>query len=321
MVTPGPRTYPPVVVRSKMVLELASELVAMRGWRDLQARITLRPQGPGEWQTTLFGSDSADAMYEVASGAVQLAIVNPAAVLGLAIKGTGPFEEPLPLRTITTIGSFDQLAIGIHERTGIHSLDELREKRYPLKISVRGQRDHTVHSINEMVMQAAGFSGDEFKSWGGEFVYQDGTPYPHRVGSVEKGEVDAIFDEAVNQWMNPGREIGMNILPLSEPVLQKLEAQGLRRGTIQKALYPKLSADIETIDYSGFVLYTREDTPDETVRAICAAIDARKDRIPQDQGLGPLPLDRMCQDTPEGPLFAPLHQAAEAYWREHGYLA
>ena len=33
-----------------------------------------------------------------------------------------------------------------------------------------------------------------------------------------------------------------------------------------------------------------------------------------------LPLDRMCQDTPEGPLYAPLHQAAEAYWREHGYL-
>jgi TRAP-type uncharacterized transport system substrate-binding protein len=77
---------------------------------------------------------------------------------------------------------------------------------------------------------------------------------------------------------------------------------------------------VETIDYSGFIVYTREDTPDETVRAICAAIEARKDRIPRDQGEGPLPLDRMCQETPEGPLYAPLHRAAEAYWREQGYL-
>jgi hypothetical protein len=52
------------------------------------------------------------------------------------------------------------------------------------------------------------------------------------------------------------------------------------------------------------------------VQAFCAAIEARKDVIPRDQGEGPLPLDRMCKDTTEGPLY----NAAEAYWTERGYL-
>ena len=320
MVTPGARRYPPVIVRSKMVLEMTSELVTMRGWGDQQARISLRPQGPGEWNTVIFGSDSADALEEVARGDVQMAIVNPGAVLALAVNGKGPFKRPLPLRTISIIGSYDQLACGVHERTGLTSLAEIREKRYPLKISVRGQRDHTIHLVIEEVFKALGFTSDDLRSWGGDLVYQDGLPYPHRVQSVADGECDALFDEAANQWVQAGTEVGIKVLPLSEPAIGKLEAEGFRRATLQSALYPGLPGDVESIDYSGFILYTREDAPEETVRMFCPAIEARKDVIPRDQGDGPLPLDRMCQDTPEGPMYVPLHAAAEAYWREHGYL-
>ena len=320
MVTPGKRTWPPVIVRSKMVLEMTSELVTQREWKDEQARITLRPQGPGDWNVTIFGSDSADSIPEVVSGAVQMAIVNPGGVLALAANGKGPFKEKAPVRAISIIGSYDQLALGVHERTGITSMEELRDKKYPLKISVRGQADHTIHLVIEEVFKAYGFTGDDLRSWGGDLVYQDGLPAPHRVQSVADGEVDALFDEAANQWVNKGIKVGMRVLPIGEPELQKLESDGFRRGTLQQRLFPGLPADVETLDYSGFILFTREDTPDEMVRAFCAAIEARKDVIPQDQGEGPLPLDRMCQDTPEGPMYIPLHRAAEAYWKEQGYL-
>ena len=320
MVAPGRRRYPPVIVRSKMVLEMTSELVTTQGWDDQQARISLRPQGPGSWNTVIFGSDSADALEEVARGDVQMAIVNPGAVLALSVNGKGPFKERLPLRTISIIGSYDQLACGVHERTGLTSLEEIRDKKYPLKISVRGQRDHTIHLVIEEVFKALGFTSDDLRSWGGDLVFQDGLPYPHRVQSVADGVCDALFDEAANQWVQKGTEVGIKILPLSEPVIGKLEAVGFRRGTLEKSQYPGLSADLESIDYSGFILYTREDAPDEMVQRFCAAIEARKDVIPRDQGEGPLPLDRMCQDTPEGPMYVPLHKAAEAYWREHGYL-
>ena len=87
-----------------------------------------------------------------------------------------------------------------------------------------------------------------------------------------------------------------------------------------KATYPSLASDYQTIDYSGFIVYTHADTSDDIVRGVCTALEARKDRIPPDTGEGPLPLDQMCKDTVSGPLGIPLHPAAEQFWREQGYL-
>ena len=169
-------------------------------------------------------------------------------------------------------------------------------------------------------MEAAGFSVAEFKSWGGQFVYQAGMPdAPHRVSSYESGEVNANFDEAVGRGVPMAIAKGMRILPLREATLSKLEAMGYRRGVIEATDYPGLPADVLTIDFSGFPVFCHERTPDDLVTAICAGLEARKDRIPY-QGPGPLPLERMCFDTPEGPLDVPLHPAAERFWRERGYL-
>jgi TRAP-type uncharacterized transport system substrate-binding protein len=73
------------------------------------------------------------------------------------------------------------------------------------------------------------------------------------------------------------------------------------------------------VDFSGFPLFTHADVPDAEIRAVCIALEARRDRIPW-EGHGPMPLDRMCRDTTEGPLDVPLHPAAQAFWRERGYL-
>ncbi len=94
---------------------------------------------------------------------------------------------------------------------------------------------------------------------------------------------------------------------------------GFRRGVISKADYPKLPADVVSLDFSGWAVFTREDTPADLIMAFCKALEARKDRIPW-QGEGPLPLERMCRDTPDSPLGIPLHPAAERFWRERGYL-
>ena len=111
----------------------------------------------------------------------------------------------------------------------------------------------------------------------------------------------------------------MRILPLDEPLLEHLEELGFRRAVISKAHY-KLKEDVPTLDFSGFPVYTHANVPDSVVTSICSALEARKEKIPW-QEEGPLPLDRMCCDTPEGPLTIPLHSAAERFWRARGYLA
>ena len=129
-----------------------------------------------------------------------------------------------------------------------------------------------------------------------------------------------IIDEAVRSWLDLAVEFRMRVLPLDEPLLTKLEELGFRRTVIPKARYAGLREDVPTLDYSGFTVYTHADVTDKIVTAICAALEARKSQIAW-QEEGPLPLERMCRDTPDGPLNIPLHPAAERFWRECGYLA
>jgi TRAP-type uncharacterized transport system substrate-binding protein len=308
-------------IRSRLVLEVASEMVDQPEWPNRQARVSLRVQGAEQWVVNMMASDGPAAIELVARGELQLAISNPAMYLALAERGTGPFTTPIPLRAITIIPSPDQLAFAVTERTGLKSLHEIRERRYPLRVSMRGQKDHALHPVVHEVLKTAGFGLDDIVSWGGQVRYDEGLPLKsNRLGAMERGEVDMIIDEAVRGWVNAALDAGMRVLPLDEPMLVKLEALGLRRGVMPRARYPKLAGDLPTLDFSGFAVYTHAGAPDPVVAAICTALEARKDRIAW-QEPGHLPLERMCRDTPDGPLVIPLHPAAERFWRERGYLA
>ena len=89
------RTHPHTT-RSRLMLEVAAELVNRRDWPYLQARVSLREQGSSEWPVTLFGSDSPATIWEVASGKVQFAIVNPSMILKMAALGSSPFPGTSP---------------------------------------------------------------------------------------------------------------------------------------------------------------------------------------------------------------------------------
>ena len=164
----------PHTIRSRLMLEVAAELVNRRDWPYLQARISLREQGSSEWPLTLFASDSPAAIHEVASGKTQFAIINPSMILKLAVLGSAPFNEPLPLRAIAVLPSLDQMVFAVSAATGLKSFADIRERRFPLKVSLRGQPDHSLHIITNHVLAAAGFSLDDIATWGGEVRYDRG---------------------------------------------------------------------------------------------------------------------------------------------------
>jgi len=310
----------PVVTRSKLVLEVASELVtrADKPWR--QAMLYLRDQGAGDWSARLFASDTPSGIEAVAKGEADLAIINPSAPLTVAYRGNPPYKEPQPLRIITVIPSYDQFMFAVKVDTELSCLEEVGEKRVPLKLSLRGQPDHSIHFVLDHVLQAVGFSLDDLRSWGGEVHYHAGMPNADkRIGGVRRGEMNALCDEAVSVWTDLAVDAGMRILPLREETVRKLEAMGYRRGMTAKSDFPFMEQDVLTIDFSGWPVFCHEQTSDDLVTAICEGLEARRDRIPW-QGEGPLPLEVMCKDTPEGPFDVPLHPAAERFWRERGYL-
>lgn len=314
-------TFRAATIRSRLMLEVASELVAGADWPQKQARISLRDQGGGGELFSLYASDAPGSVDDVVRGDAQIGIVNPSAVLALAFQGKGPFHEPMPVRVITVLPQVDQCGFAVVPSAGLTSLRDIAERRYPLKVSLRGQRDHSVHMVMNEVFAALGFSLEDIAAWGGQVRYDDGLPdLPNRLGAAQRGEVEAVFDEAMPRFGTPALEVGMRFLPINEEALQHLERLGMRRGLITREEYPLLPADVWSLDFSGWPVFCRTDLADEAVTAFCAALEARKDRIPSYGGPGPLRLDRMCRDTPEGPLPVPLHPAAERFWRQQGYL-
>jgi len=313
------RTHPHTT-RSRLMLEVASQLVSQKDFPYLQARVSLREQGADEWPVTLFASDSPATIHEVAAGKVQFAMINPSMILRVAALGSAPFNDPIPLRAIAVLPALDQMVFAVKQETGLTTFSDIRARKFPLRVSLRGQPDHSLHVIIDHVLATAGFSLDDVLSWGGEVRYDGGMPYgANRIGAIERGEIDAIFDEGASAWGNMALELGMTFLSLDETILRRLEAAGLRRGLLEQKYFPKLATDIPTLDFSGWPIYTRENTSDDLVIDFCRALEASKDRVPWAKD-APLPLAQMVRDTPEGHLEVPLHPAAESFWRERGYL-
>lgn len=310
----------PVVMRSKLMLEIAAELVGSPGWNDRQVQVHFREQGAPEWRLSFFASDAPNAVDAIVSGQADIAICNPGGVLAMALSGAGPFKQPVPVRAIMVLPQFDQLGFAVAGSTGLTSLADLRDRQYPLKVSLRGQRDHSVHLIVDEVLKTYGFTLDDIVEWGGEVRYDEGTPGQGRIQAGERGEIEAIFDEAMPTFANRALELGWRFLPVGEPQLRQLESLGLRRVAISREEFPKLPEDeVWTIDFSGWPVFALESTPDAVITSFCAALEARKDRIPW-YGEGPMDLQAMCSDTKEAPMLIPLHPAAERFWKQQGYI-
>lgn len=198
---------PPVLRRSRMALEIAAELAGTQGWPYLRAHIDLRARDFEEEGFTLFGSGSPDGIDDVASGKAGLAMINPSAMLSMAYRGTGPYAKPLPVRVISVLPSYDQIVLGVMERTGLTSFSDIREQKYPLRVSLRGPEGNSVPLIANEICKAHGFTLDDIVSWGGEVSYGRRLPGA-RLPDIVADEADAIFDEAVRQWIDPGAEAG-----------------------------------------------------------------------------------------------------------------
>jgi TRAP-type uncharacterized transport system substrate-binding protein len=314
----------PNVTRSRLVLEIASEMtggtVADAVPDYIQPKVVLR-HGHGGRPVTLFGISSAEGIFAVASREIDLAMINPAAVLAVAMRGQGIFKEPMPVRAIAVIPSWDAFVFAVRPETGLTRFEDIGVRKPKLRILMRGTPDHCLHHMFDDVAAAAGFSRDDIARWGGEVRKAGSVPWPHTetFKALVSGDVDAIFDEAAHSWVPQALDAGITILPLAETTVVKLEAMGYRRAVLPRSAYPKLPRDVLSLDFSGWTVFVHAEADDALVTQICAGLDARKARIPWEEP-GDLPVERMARDALDTPQTVPLHRAAERFWRARGYL-
>jgi hypothetical protein len=278
--------------------------------------------GPGRF--SFYGANQPDVIEQVHAGRVDVSILNPAAMLTMAHRGTGAFGSVKDVAAIAVLPHYDQLGFAVAARLGFAGLSDIAARRYPLRVSVRGSIDAGTPVMVDVVLRAHGFSLADIEAWGGEIVRDQPMPNdPSRIGRLAAGEIDAIFDEGVIMWADLVAGAGAEFLALDPAHLASLEAQGFRRGLLERSRYPSLPGDIPTVDYSGWSLYCRASAPAALIEKFCLALIAKRDSIVWDIG-GPvqpsLPLDRMARESPYTPQDVPLHPAAAAVWRAHGFL-
>ena len=260
---------------------------------------------------------SAILAEEVAKGGgVDLAFVNPAALLTQAYRGVGLFETPLPVRIIASYPSWDRFVFAVHPRTGIRSLSDIKSKRYPLRASVREDPTHSTHVLIEQAFALHGFTLGDIESWGGKLVLCGGPSDARRLEPMARGEIDAVFDEGIKVWLDEALAAGLVPLELNEDEFAAMGKLGWRRVRLPKARVPRLVKEIDALDFSGWPIYANASLPEQTAYDVCAALAAREAEIPWEKDSDGSAL-HMVSDTETTPMDVPLHPGAERWYREH----
>jgi TRAP-type uncharacterized transport system substrate-binding protein len=256
--------------------------------------------------------------YAVVREELEMAFVNPSAFVTQAYRGTGLFPQPLPVRIVINYPSWDRYCHVIHPRTGITSLKQIKEQRYPLRLSIREDATHSTRVLLDQTLQLLGFTLDDLVSWGGSLQLNGGPGDERRLRALHAGEIDAIFDEGIPLWFDQSLAAGMRPIRLEDDLMQPLESIGWRRAWIKAGRFPHLTEDYEGIDYGGWPLYTRESLPDEIAYKVCDAVAQREGEIPWEKGAY-TDIGQLGRDTDATPRDVPLHPGAAQWFKEHGY--
>ena len=247
---------------------------------------------------------------------------NPAALTRMALLGTGFYKKKIPLRAIGVFPSWDRLVFAVHPSTGIRSLEDLKEKRYPLRVSTRqgGKYHSTLFAIDE-VLRACGFGFADVQKWGGKVLRASSPSSKDRKDHIESGAVNAVFDEGIKSWGNLALASGMKFLPIGDAVLRRLEKLGYSRAVLAPAHYPQIDTAINTVDFSGWLFFCHRDLPNSLAYHMATAIDKAHDQFPSDHfDKHPMTMQEFCRGSDGGPLCIPLHPGAKKYFKERGWL-
>jgi uncharacterized protein len=263
------------------------------------------------------------APIEVGTRRVDIAYINPSALVAMAYRGKGYYKQKLPLRVLAGFPSWDRIAIVVSKNMGVKSLHDVAQRKIPLRVSTRlsGVNNGTYYTIST-ILSLYGLSFKKIKRWGGK-VQECARPFaPERLTGIAQHSLDAVFDEGISTldgWLDQGLENGYEVLSLEPDIVKKLESMGYTKAILPKARYRQLKDDVLSLDFSGWSLVTHRWLPKKLAYAAVETIDERQRVIPVDDDK-PLDMKDLCRSTEKCPLRIPLHPGALKYYTEKGYL-
>jgi len=232
----------------------------------------------------------------------------------LAMRGEEPYKEPMKeLRML--VGHLDTYwnLLAVRKETKISSFDELKEKKFPLRL-VMTPKGSTGEWINNAVLNAYGITFKDIESWGGKITL---TSFANAVQMVKDGHADAwghVASPGHPSWTEISSTVDLKFFSLSEAATKKLvDKYGFAPTFIPKGTFRGILNDLPAIGWYTNLI-TTTDLSEEVAYKITEAICSNKAAIEAAYNGAETFEPKNAWDTP-----VPLHAGAEKYYKDKGY--
>lgn len=260
----------------------------------------------------------------IASGGAHFGMTTPPVCAVMAYRGVGPYTRAMTnLRSVANYPHDDRLVWAVDAELGIESLEDLRGRKLRFALPARTS---PVGFAVEKILEAQGMPIEQLEREGWQF-FREG----HLFKTVElglRGEVDMLVHEGrkTPPWVQLTEKRPMKFLGIPENVRDMMEREyGFRKATLSRGMINgAVTEDLPTLDWSGWLLFTRDDVPDELISRVTRLVVERRALVewaytgqPLEKSdlVYPVEPTQLCED-----FGLPLHPAAERYYRENGYL-
>lgn len=311
---------------AELKLSLRSEPVPWFGLFFTWITMLLGIQRPELKRTTIeLVPGDLPSVSAVGRGEADMGITTPPACTTMAYRGVGPYAEKMDnLRAVANFPHDDRMVWAVPAEWGVQSIEELRGRK--LRFAVPGAVSPVGFAV-EKILEAYGMPLEKMKKEGWELIEED---YLFKVISLGiQGKADMVVHEGrkTPPWAQLAAKRKLTFLPIREDVLAMLEREyGFRRAVLSKGMIDgAVERDIPTLDWSGWLLFTRADVDDRLVYDVTRIVVEYRHLF--EMSFKGQPLEKSDLVYPIEPaalcdnLGVPLHPAAERYYREHGILS
>lgn len=263
----------------------------------------------------------------VGDGLAQIGVFTPSVSARLCRDGVGPFDHPRPaLRSIGVVPHRDALVVGAIEELGLNSVDEIRERKVPLRLSLPPDAHLTGHASRH-ILALHGITQASLESWGGEWIETPSAQIAWRM--VAEGRADAMINESIPQGFRMlAKARPIRLLPMRQGAVDQLEAElGYVPMTVPAGMVAGQERPVLGLSWEHWIVVAHANLPDDAAYVLADAFLSDANHLERqymaDDRLSASEISLEYPMRPEvvaNEVTIPLHPGAQQRFSEAGVL-
>lgn len=233
-----------------------------------------------------------------------------------AYQGEGNFKTPLKnLRAVCALIPTNAFQFVITDRSGISSFEEIKAKKFPLKISV-DSKGSTGDIVTAAVLKAYGITYDDIKKWGGSVFNLSSAKTFEMMADNRMDCTGDCIPVPAGDIIEASTSIKMHLLPMSDAAIKQVQKElGMTKTIIPAGTYSFQKKDIPTVN-TAVILLCHADLPADQVYNMVKSLHRNIPYL-KNVAKGYADLD---DKTIVQVNNVPFHPGAEKYFKEVGLL-